>query len=141
MKKPKWDVELGRLLWLEGKSDGEIADEFGISTCTVTSYRKRHWEKQQTRKEDTIPAEEIPVCATPPEEPEEEEAVPRPPKPTITEEKPLEAYDILEAATAGMTGIHAICTADAILSLWKWTTREDLERAKAAIDHLLKKMD
>lgn len=52
-----------------------------------------------------------------------------------------DVYEILEAATSGMTGIRAICTADAILSLWKWSTREDLERAKAAIDHLLKKLE
>lgn len=63
MKKPKWDTELGRLLWLEGKCDGEIADEFGIAISTVTSYRKRHWEKQFARKEDLPPEE--PAPATP----------------------------------------------------------------------------
>ena len=52
MRTPKWDTELGRLLWLEGKSDGEIADELYIPTSSVTSYRRRHWEKQFIRKED-----------------------------------------------------------------------------------------
>lgn len=64
MKKPKWDTELGRLLWLEGKCDGEIADEFGIAISAVTSYRKRHWEKQFVRKEDL--SHEEPALATPP---------------------------------------------------------------------------
>lgn len=48
-------------------------------------------------------------------------------------------YDILEKATANMKGIDAICTADAILSLWNWETREDLLRAKNAVEHLLRK--
>lgn len=65
MKNPKWDTELGQLLWLEGKSDGAIADEFGIAISTVTSYRKRHWEKQLIRAQD-IPVPETPSAATPP---------------------------------------------------------------------------
>ena len=55
MKKPKWDTELGRLMWLEGKKDGEIADAFGIPTSSVTSYRVRHWQKELIRKEDSPP--------------------------------------------------------------------------------------
>lgn len=141
MKKPKWDTELGRLLWLEGKTDGEIAEEFGIAISAVTAYRKRHWDKYPIPKEDAAPADDPPVSATPPEEPKEEDAVPESREPTVIRKKSPEAYDILEAATAGMTGIRAICTADAILSLWNWTSREDLERARAAIDHLLKKTE
>lgn len=66
MKNPKWDTELGQMLWQEGKTDGEIADEFGIAISTVTSYRKRHWEKQPIQKADAAPCEERPDYATPP---------------------------------------------------------------------------
>lgn len=51
MNKARWNTELGRQMWLEGKKDSEIADEFGIKTSVVATYRKRHWEKilpQQT---------------------------------------------------------------------------------------------
>lgn len=66
MKKPKWDTELGRLLWLEGKCDGEIADAFGIAISTVTAYRKRHWEKMLIQAEDAPAVEETKDSATPP---------------------------------------------------------------------------
>lgn len=45
MKKLTWNTEIGRQMWLEGKKDSEIADEFGIAASTVAAYRKRHWEK------------------------------------------------------------------------------------------------
>lgn len=70
IKKPKWDTELGRLLWLDGRKDSEIADEFGIATSVVTSYRKRHWEKGSQKPAPVVRVEDnIPECA--PEEPEE----------------------------------------------------------------------
>lgn len=70
IKKPKWDTELGRLLWLDGRKDGEIADEFGIATCVVTSYRKRHWEKG-SQKPAPVAAEAINTPERAPEEPKE----------------------------------------------------------------------
>ena len=48
MRKPNWDTEAGREMWLEGKKDAQIADAFGISVHAVTSYRVKHW--QQTTK-------------------------------------------------------------------------------------------
>lgn len=129
VRKPKWDTELGRLLWLDGRKDGEIADEFGIPISTVTAYRKRHWEKgsQQPEKKE-VPKEEETV--------EEINVQTAPPMEVVRSEN---VYDILEKATANMKGIDAICTADAILSLWNWETREDLLRAKNAVEHLLRK--
>lgn len=58
IKKQKWDTELGRLLWLDGRKDSEIADEFGIATSVVTSYRKRHWEKGSQKPAPRQPVEE-----------------------------------------------------------------------------------
>lgn len=55
------------------------------------------------------------------------------------EEKPVELFDALEAATLELKGIQAICTANAIQNLWNWTGKEDLLKAKANIDYLLKK--
>jgi hypothetical protein len=41
----QWDVQLGYQLYLEGKSDHEIADECRVNTGTVTSYRLKRWRK------------------------------------------------------------------------------------------------
>jgi hypothetical protein len=142
MKKPKWDTELGRLMWLEGKKDGEIADAFGIPTSSVTSYRVRHWQKELIRKEDSPPTENREEAGDPEtaaELPKEEMKQQSKEETDMEEKKQLHPYEVLEAATAGMTGIRAICTADAILCLWNWNTKEDLEKAKAAIEYLLKK--
>ena len=50
MRKPNWDTEAGREMWLEGKKDAEIADAFGISVYAVTNYRVRNWQKQTEEK-------------------------------------------------------------------------------------------
>ena len=50
-------------------------------------------------------------------------------------------YNILEEATKTKSGIEAICTADAILCLWNWDSADDLRRARAAINHLIKRLE
>ena len=55
----------------------------------------------------------------------------------------VECIDALEAATKYLTGIQAVCTANAIKYLWRWKKkngREDLEKAKWYIDRLLKEV-
>lgn len=167
VRKPKWDTELGKLLWLEGKDDGEIADELHIPTSSVTSYRRRHWEKELIRKEDAPPglpddadeeereneggAADGGVIATEdaPAMIETAKTVIRNEENVMDEEKtyaategkkPLEVYDVLEAATADMKGIQAICTADAIMCLWNWENKEDLMKARSSIDYLLRRI-
>lgn len=52
----------------------------------------------------------------------------------------IECIDALEAATKGLTGIEAVCTANAIKYLWRWKLKngiEDLKKAKWYIDHLI----
>ena len=49
-------------------------------------------------------------------------------------------YETVEAATRELKGIQAICTADAIQSLWNWKSIYDLQRARASIDYLLKRL-
>ena len=54
----------------------------------------------------------------------------------------IECIDALEAATAGLCGIEAICTANAIKYLWRWKLKngvQDLEKAKWYIDKLIEK--
>ena len=58
MGKPRWDTELGRLLWLEGKSDAQIAKEMGVAPNTVL-HQRRKWEKT-TKRPEPAPEEVAP---------------------------------------------------------------------------------
>lgn len=52
----------------------------------------------------------------------------------------VECIDALEAATEGLPGIKAVCTANAIKYLWRWDRKngiEDLNKAKWYIDRLI----
>lgn len=45
----------------------------------------------------------------------------------------VECIDALEAATVDLTGMEAVCTANAIKYLWRWKQKngvEDLEKAE-----------
>ena len=53
----------------------------------------------------------------------------------------VECIEALEAATTGLVGIEAVCTANALKYLWRWKHKngtEDLKKAKWYIDRLLK---
>ena len=41
-----WDTAYGYELYLQGKSDGEIADECKVKISTITSYRLKNWRKK-----------------------------------------------------------------------------------------------
>lgn len=52
----------------------------------------------------------------------------------------VECIEAIAAATVGLEGIEAACTACAIKYLWRWKRKngaEDLCKAKWYIDHLL----
>lgn len=52
----------------------------------------------------------------------------------------VECIDALEAATVNLTGVEAVCTANAIKYLWRWKQKngvEDLKKAKWYIDKLI----
>ena len=52
----------------------------------------------------------------------------------------VECIDALEAATANLTGIEAVCTANAIKYLWRWKQKngiEDLKKASWYIEKLI----
>lgn len=52
----------------------------------------------------------------------------------------IECIDALEAATADLTGIEAVCTANAIKYLWRWRNKngvEDLQKAVWYIKRLI----
>lgn len=52
----------------------------------------------------------------------------------------VECIDALEVATAELTGIEAVCTANAIKYLWRWKKKgghEDLKKARWYINRML----
>ena len=54
----------------------------------------------------------------------------------------IECIDALEAATVGLRGIEAVCTANAIKYLWRWKQKggkQDLEKAIWYIRHMADK--
>lgn len=56
----------------------------------------------------------------------------------------IETIDAIAAATAGLEGIEAVCTANAIKYLWRWKHKngvEDLKKARWYIDRLIKEIE
>lgn len=52
----------------------------------------------------------------------------------------IECIDALAAATSGLVGIEAVCTANAVKYLWRWKYKngaEDLKKAQWYISRLL----
>jgi len=55
----------------------------------------------------------------------------------------IECIEALEAATATLTGIEAVCTANAMKYLWRWKSKngvEDLQKAVWYINYLILKL-
>jgi len=55
---------------------------------------------------------------------------------------PIQCIDALEAATTGLEGIEAVCTANALKYLWRWKYKngvQDLEKAVWYIQRLIDK--
>lgn len=56
----------------------------------------------------------------------------------------IECIDALAAATSGLVGIEAVCTANAVKYLWRWKYKngaEDLKKAQWYINRLLKEIE
>lgn len=56
----------------------------------------------------------------------------------------IECIDALKAATVGLEGIQAVCTANAIKYLWRWKFKngtEDLKKAIWYINRLIEELD
>ena len=144
MGRARWDTELGRLLWLDGRSDSYIASEMGVATNTVTYQRKNKWEKGTERpepKEQSAPAQAAELSEEPVQVDMLREEAPTVEALPVSFTTPDGVYRILEEATKTKCGIEAICTADAILCLWNWDSADDLRRARSAITYLIKRLE
>lgn len=79
---------------------------------------------------------QIAVCPPQKQQPDQQHN-----SPPVSMATPDGVYTILEEATKSKSGIEAICTADAILCLWNWNCADDLRRARAAINFLIKRLE
>ena len=62
------------------------------------------------------------------------------PRHYISKDGSIETIDVIEAFTENLRGIEAVCTANAIKYICRWSNKngiEDLEKAKWYIDHLI----
>lgn len=56
----------------------------------------------------------------------------------------IECIEAIKAATVNLTGIEAVCTANAIKYLWRWKDKngaEDLNKAVWYINRLIKEVE
>lgn len=56
----------------------------------------------------------------------------------------IECIDAIEASVEQLTGIEAVCTANAIKYLWRWKSKnglQDLEKSRWYINHLIEHLE
>lgn len=56
----------------------------------------------------------------------------------------IECIDAIEEATKDLSGIHAVCTANAIKYLWRWKKKngiEDLRKGQWYLNKLIKTLE
>lgn len=69
MRKPNWDTDTGRQMWLAGKTDDEIARALGTTARAVNLYKYRNWVPERNVEEiEGIPG---PLPEEPPKPPAE----------------------------------------------------------------------
>lgn len=98
-------------------------------------------EQYDAQVKNEVPDEEVPEELEPKVEqlkkPLDDTMVNHPPHYTAGK---VECIDALESATVNLTGIEAVCTANAIKYLWRWKQKngvEDLRKAQWYISRLI----
>lgn len=138
-RKAGWDTQYGYELYLQGKTDAEIADECRVQTGTVTSYRLKRWRKN-------------PDGGRPPSEGSAElggDSDPGTQNSELTDkevkEMPVEKdnradvarmMEVIAKMTQGMGGIKAVCVGNIIQSLWNLNCVDDIREARNILDWL-----
>ena len=131
-KVQKWDREKGRQMWLEGKTDKEIASIWGVHPDAVGQVRRKIWElepgapkKANNRGPKTSHIVEVdPTPATEPQEVNCHE---------ITTTNQPDFFDLVAHVVEGKTGMAAVVTGQAVLAL----KNNDLLEAKRCITWLI----
>ena len=147
----QWDTDLGYRLYLEGKSDHEIADECRVNTGTVTSYRLKRWRKNPDGGRGA-PPDGVAVGTPGPGCPDTAGAVSlreeRKEVAEVSEEKKnsvktetARMMEVIAKMTIGMGGILAVCVGNIIQSLWGLSSKQGIQDARNILDWLEENYD
>lgn len=130
-KTQKWDREKGRELWLQGKTDKEIAANWGVHPDAIGQVRRAVWEKEPGAPKKVYnkkPKTEKPTPVADPVEPvtncHENTTV-----------KPTGILDAVAIVVKGKTGMAAAMIASAIMAMHN----DRLDVAQDCIKYLLDK--
>ena len=116
MGKATWDTAKAYEMYLAGKSDKEISEALNVPTGSVSFYRRKHWGG--TLRSPVKRQKEADIVPKTQKEPEQQTSLP--PTQPVVQTDPTDIFSVMEAATGELKGIQAICTANAIQSLWNW---------------------
>ena len=139
-----WDTALGERMYLEGHSDGEIADACGVKICTVYSMRMKRWRKNPDGGRCAPPAaarasgEEI---ATSPSAPRNDrndlgKEVAGMPMEIDESRDTARMMEVIAKMTEGMGGIKAVCVGNIVQALWNLSSVDDIRAARAILNWL-----
>ena len=145
-----WDTALGYRMYLEGHSDGEIADACGVKICTVYSMRMKRWRKNPDGGRGAPPDGEVPPDGAHPHQSAAMTASPSREKPVENEGKgvagmPMEIdesrdtarmMEVIAKMTEGMGGIKAVCVGNIVQALWNLSSVDDIRAARAILNWL-----
>jgi hypothetical protein len=140
----QWDTDLGYRLYLEGKSDHEIADECRVNTGTVTSYRLKRWRKNPDGGRGApldgaavgTPVPGCPDTAGAVSLREERKEVAGMPMEIDESRDTAKMMEVIAKMTEGMGGIKAVCVGNIIQSLWNLNCVDDIRNARNILNWL-----
>ena len=149
----KWDTGLGYQLYLEGRSDGEIADACKVSISTITSYRLKRWRRNPdggrsappdgacTGAGTTTPQSAsltAPLRGEPRNVAEDEEGKEVAGMPVEIDESrdTAKMMEVIAKMTEGMGGIKAVCVGNIIQNLWNLSSVDDIRAARGILNWL-----
>lgn len=126
-------------------NDGVVVAQADTDLCLVGVFRDSEEQYAEQEVKNEVPDEEVPKELHPAAEKFkkllDDTMVNHPPHYTAGK---VECIDALEAATTGLHGIEAVCTANAIKYLWRWKHKNgvtDLHKAQWYIDRLIKQQE
>ena len=151
----KWDTDLGYQLYLEGRSDGEIADACGVQIGTVKAMRLNRWRKDPDGGRDRGCGHCPPSAGKPtappflaeqgsqgdgteavPYENEKEKEVAGMPVEIDESRDTAKMMEVIAKMTEGMGGIKAVCVGNIIQNLWNLNSIDDIRDARNILSWL-----
>lgn len=144
-----WNTALGYRMYLEGHSDGEIADACGVKICTVYSMRMKRWRKNPDGGRGAPPAaarasgEEIATSPLAPRNDRNDlgKGVAEMSMEIDESRDTARMMEVIAKMTEGMGGIKAVCVGNIVQALWNLGSVDDIREARNILDWLEENYD